>query len=260
MVRLPGRRAGVREERAAAAREAGLISFSIARRFRGPPRSGNGGYVAGLLARHLPGAAAVRLKAPPPLDTELAIEAGGETARLVHGATVIAEARAARLELQPPPPPSFREAEEAARTYAGFKNHPLPECFVCGPQREPGDALRIFPSAHDDGVVAPWIPHASLADASGSVAPEFLWAALDCPGGFAVMPPGARLIVLGELCARIDGRVRPGDQCVVAGWAIGREGRKLHAGSAVYSAQGEPVAVARATWIELGEDAAARMS
>ena len=116
------------------------------------------------------------------------------------------------------------------------------------------------PFSVGDRVVAPWIPHASLADTSGSVAPEFLWAALDCPGAFAVMPPGARLIVLGELCARIDGRVRPGEPCVVAGWAIGREGRKLHAGTAVYSAQGEPVAVARATWIELGEDAAARMS
>lgn len=235
------------------------LAFSIARRFRGPRRSGNGGYVAGALARHLGGAAAVRLKAPPPLDTTLDIALEGGGARLLHGSTVVAEARAARLELQAPPAPPFQDAEQAAKSYSGFEHHPLPECFVCGPQREAGDALRIFPSTLGELFVAPWIPHASLADAAGSVAPEFLWAALDCPGGFAVFHPGGKLIVLGELCARIEGSVRPGERCVVAGWELAREGRKRHAGSAVYGEDGRPVAVGRATWIELGEDAAARM-
>ena len=38
---------------------------------------------------------------------------------------------------------------------------------------------------------------------------------------------------------------------VVAAWAIGAEGRKHFAGTALYSAAGMPVAVARATWIEI---------
>jgi hypothetical protein len=46
----------------------------IARRFRGPPQSGNGGYVAGMLAQSLGGPATVRPKAPPPLETRLRIE------------------------------------------------------------------------------------------------------------------------------------------------------------------------------------------
>jgi hypothetical protein len=236
------------------------LPFSIARRFRGPPRSGNGGYVAGSLGRHLVGTVAVRIKAPPPLETGLSIELGDEHARLLHQSTVIAEARAAQITLQPPPAPSFASAEEAARSFGGFERHPLPECFVCGPRREAGDALRIFPGERGELLLAPWIPHASLADASGKVAPEFLWAALDCPGGFAVIKPAGKLIVLGELCARIDGSVSPGEHCVVAGWEIGREGRKRYAGTAVYSADGEPVAVARATWIELGDDAAGKIS
>ena len=236
------------------------LPFSIARRFRGPPRSGNGGYVAGSLARHLAGAVAVRIKAPPPLETGLSIEVGDGHARLLHQSAVIAEARTAQIALQPPPAPSFTSAEEAAKSFGGFDRHPLPECFVCGPRREAGDALRIFPGEQGDLLLAPWIPHTSLADASGKVVSEFLWAALDCPGGFAVMKPGGKLIVLGELCARIDGSVRPGERCVVAGWEIGREGRKRHAGTAVYSADGEPVAVARATWIELGNDAAGKIS
>ena len=36
-------------------------------------------------------------------------------------------------------------------------------------------------------LAAPWVPHASLDDGTGRVATEFLWAALDCAGAFAVM-------------------------------------------------------------------------
>ena len=98
---------------------------------------------------------------------------------------------------------------------------------------------------------APWVPHTSLDDGSGRVAPEFLWAALDCAGAFAVMPTGMQPIILGELSARLDGDVAIGERCVVAAWAIGVEGRKRFAGTALYSAAGVAVAVARATWIEI---------
>jgi hypothetical protein len=113
--------------------------------------------------------------------------------------------------------------------------------------------LRIFPGrSADDGVfAAPWVPHASLDDGSGLVAAEFLWAALDCAGAFAVMPTGMQPIILGELCARLDDSVAIGERCVVAAWAIGVEGRKRFAGTALYSATGVAVAVARATWIEI---------
>jgi hypothetical protein len=33
------------------------------------------------------------------------------------------------------------------------------------------------------------------------------------------------------------------------GWLVGEDGRKVHTGSALYSAAGEPLAVAQATWI-----------
>jgi hypothetical protein len=97
----------------------------ISQRFCGPPQSGNGGYVCGQLAKNLSGAAAVRLKAPPPLEVAL----------------------------------------------------------------------------------------------------------------------------------RIEGAVLSGEKCVVVGWLLGMEGRKRLAGSAIYSEQGHPVAVARATWIEVSRSA-----
>lgn len=250
----------------------------IEHRFRGPPRSGNGGYVCGRLAAHLPGVAAVRLKAPPPLETELRVEVADAVARLLHGAEVIAEARPATLDLVAPVAPSFIEAAEAAKSYLGFRVHAFPGCFVCGPQRAEADGLRIFAGpiaaqsltatqsltasrslaasaaalASPALVAAPWIPDRSLADDTGLVRREFLWSALDCPGAFAVLPvPEGKAVVLGELCARIDGSIVPGEACVAAGWLLQAEGRKRIVGTAIYDGAGRAVAVARATWLEV---------
>jgi len=226
----------------------------ISSRFCGPPKSGNGGYVCGRVAAHIRGPSSVRLKAPPPLETELRIEASESEARLLHGSDVIAEAKAAALDLAPPAAPSFTEAEAAAKTYSGFTRHVFPRCFVCGPQRATGDGLRIFPgsTASRSMVAAPWVPDASLGNGSGEVRAEFLWAALDCTGAFSLLPiPEDKAIVLGELCARIDASIAPGEKCVVTGWQLQLDGRKRIAGSAVFSSSGRPVAVGRATWIEV---------
>jgi hypothetical protein len=224
----------------------------IASRYCGPPKSGNGGYVCGRVAAFIDGAASVRLKAAPPLETEMRVETADGTTRLVHGATVVAEGRATALDVTLPPPPSFAQAEEAAKSCPGFARHPFPRCFVCGPHRLAGDGMRIFPGPIDGKVAAPWVPDASLAGESGRVLPEFLWAALDCTSGFAVLPVAdGQAIVLGELAARIDGSVSPDEECVVLGWPIGTDGRKRIAGSALLAASGRPLAIARATWIEV---------
>ena len=182
-------------------------ALTIPRRFNGPPRSGNGGYVCGRLARYLDGPASVRLRVPPPLERALKVEASDDEARMFDGDTLVAQARRIEFELAPPAAPSFAEAQVASKACIGFKRHLLPHCFVCGPQRAEGDGLRIFPGRTADDAVfaAPWVPHASLDDGSGRVAPEFLWAALDCAGAFAVMPEAMQPIILGELCARLDG-------------------------------------------------------
>jgi hypothetical protein len=58
--------------------------------------------------------------------------------------------------------------------------------------------------------------------------------------------------VLGRFAARQLGPVRAGEPHVVAGWRLAAEGRKLLAGSALFTATGKAVGVARATWIRLG--------
>lgn len=233
-------------------------TIQIAERFRGPPRSGNGGYVCGLIAKRMAGGAAVRLKAPPPLSTPLRLESSPAHARLLDGESVIGEARAAPLELQLPSPPSVMQAQAAARSFIGFKSHAFPGCFVCGPERQPHDGLCIFAGALPDSsvIAAPWTPDASLADDAGVVRPEFLWAALDCPGAFAVMAATKEVaVVLGELHASILEHVKPGEACVAAAWPLSVQGRKRFAGTAIFRADGQPVAYARAIWLEVALNA-----
>jgi hypothetical protein len=231
-----------------------IEQFTIAERFCGPPRSGNGGYVCGRVAAHLQGTVAVRLKAPPPLNTELRLETTSEEARLFHDATLIGEAKRSQLDLKPPVAPTLEQAQRATRSFLGYQAHPFPGCFVCGTARKLRDGLRIFPGAVNGSatIAAPWTPDASLADESGMVKPEFLWSALDCTGGFAAFPlPEGIALVLGELCVSIAGSARVGDSCVMAGWPLSADGRKRFVGSAVFNEEGQTIALARAVWIEV---------
>ena len=231
-----------------------IETVRIDRRFQGPPRSGNGGYACGLTACRLAGTTAVRLKAPPPLDTDLRLETSEDHARLFHDDLLVAEAKPAELDLSPPGAPSYEQATRAAESFSGFTKHQFPGCFVCGPLRSAGDGLRIFPGAvpRTPTIAAPWDPAASVAGPSGHVERKYLWSALDCPSGFVLAPlPDGVGIVLGELCVAIARDLSPGETCVVAAWPIGIDGKKRFSGSAIYGANGTLVAMARATWIEI---------
>jgi hypothetical protein len=220
-------------------------------RFCGPSESANGGYTCGLVANALGQPAEVTLRRPPPLGRPLRLEKREDWAVLLDGDQLVAEGRLAPVDLEAPDPVSYEDAELAARSYAGFERHAFPACFVCGPEREPGDGLRIFagPVRGRELVAAPWVPDDSLAGADGLVRPEFVWAALDCPGVFALGFPSLGETVLGRLTAELHAPVRAGERYVVSGWALGRDGRKLYAGTALTDAAGELCGLARATWI-----------
>lgn len=229
-------------------------TLTIDRRFCGPPDSGNGGYVCGVLAQSVDGDAEITLRMPPPLHRPLEVVTENGTVRLRDGEAVVAEAALAAWELDVPEPPTLAEAEAAAQGYTGFDRHAFPTCFVCGPRRRAGDGLRIFTGPLDGTplVAAPWAPDASLSEDGVLVRPEFIWAALDCPGGFAVTPDlQERPVLLGRLAARIHAPVRIDQTYVAVGWPIARDGRKLFAGTALFTADGACCARARATWIEV---------
>jgi hypothetical protein len=112
--------------------------------------------------------------------------------------------------------------------------------------------MRIFagPIAERALVAAPWVPDVSLDRGDGKVRPEFMSAALDCPGYFAASPDD-RLMLLGEITLRINRLVHVGEPCTVIGWALEASGRKRAAGTAVFAGDGELCGRARALWIEL---------
>ena len=239
-----------------------MTRIIIDQRYCGPPNSGNGGYVCGRLARHIPGAAEVTLRAPPPLDRPLdAVATDDGTWELRDGAKIVATGRAASVELARIETASFDEACVAELlTPVKPHEHPLPTCFVCGPARAKGDGLRIFAGplgrhARNAVLAASWTPDANLAAEDGLIASEFLWSALDCPTGYACnynqesdsfdQAP----LLLGRMSARIEARPRPGDRCVITAWPTGRDGRKRTAEAAAHDEAGRLLAVARATWI-----------
>jgi hypothetical protein len=222
----------------------------VARRFRGPPSSGNGGYCCGLLAQHMAGAVEVTLRAPPPLDRALGIDCDAGGCALRDGAQLIGQARAGALELDAPDPPSFEEAERCAQRFTGFASHVFPECFTCGPARAEGDGLRIFPGVAEDGrcVAAPWVPGESQVE-HGVVPAPIVWAALDCPGYFAAA--SGLNALLGRMTGQLVRAPRVGERCVVIGWALGREGRKIQAATALFGEDAVLLGCARQTWIEI---------
>lgn len=235
-------------------------SVVIERRFRGPPESANGGYACGILAARLEGggAAEVTLRAPPPLDRPLDVERNGDDARLLDGDLLVAEAVPADApSAVPPDSVSLDDARRARESSPMQREHPYPECFVCGSARVRGDGLCVTcgPVADLELVAAPLETDESMADGDGRVRDELVWAALDCPGGIAAMlVPEFGLAVLGRLRAEIRSPLEAGRDYVAVGWPIDRDGRKLFAGTAIFEPDGdEPLAVSEATWIELRE-------
>ena len=228
----------------------------IDRRFRGPADSANGGYACGVAAAQISdgrGPAEVTLRSPPPLDTPIEIERSEDRALLREQGQLVAEAIRTAVTIEPPAPVSFDDATRATRGYPWIEGHPFPGCFVCGTDRAEGDGLRIFPGAVTgrDVAAAPWVPDASLGDAGGRVKPEIVWAALDCPSwfGMACFHPSEGRALLGRLTAEIRELPLVGEPCVCVGWFVSRQGRKVHAGSALFSGTGELRALGQATWI-----------
>lgn len=226
---------------------------TIEHRFAGPPGMGHGGHVAGLVGRRWPGGAQVTLRRPTPLGTALVLdETDPGRSTLAHGDDLVADAVPADLALEVPPPPSRDEAAAAeARSPSRYEGRGVhPTCFGCGLVRPDGDGLRIAagPVADDGQVAAVWTPGADAAGPDGATDPQLVVAALDCPGAFAFIAAGERAGLLGRITFRLDTPVPIDEEHVVTGWRIGVDGKKLLAGTALFSPAGDVLAAARAVW------------
>ena len=200
--------------------------------------------------------AEVTLRRPVPMETDLEVHEQANSVQLKQGQELIAEG--ARLLWSAHPPReqlSFKDAEQAASASPAFHNHPFPTCFVCGPDRAEGDGLRIFPGQWHgrarDYFAAPWVPHADLADKNGFVKEEIIWAAMDCPTGFAGGFPSEGALVTGRLGAHLVAPVHAEEKCILLSWPTGVEGRKHFAECVLLGEDGTIRAESRATWIKL---------
>ena len=252
-----------------------LPQLVVPARFNGPPGSGNGGYVAGRLAgvlstavdtdRALP-AVTVTLREPPPLEVALDLQTDEDGRVLATlGGAVIATAEPGRLAHDPVQPVTAEAARRAQRGYAGLRAHPFPGCFVCGPHRPAGDGMGLQPGRVGTDPAGPvactWVPDLSQADVGAGGAPgtdapvaqvaeAMVWAALDCPSGWA-SDLEARPMVLGRITASVDALPHVGDRCVVVARVLGDEGRKTFTASTAYDSDGRVLGRAEAVWIAL---------
>jgi hypothetical protein len=230
------------------------VALTIPRRFCGPPESGNGGWVSGALAGHVPAggatpAVSVRLASPPPLDRRLEVvverTGDGPVARLLDGEHLVATATAVAEPtdpgLRPATPEQARAAEER---YEGLIDHPFPTCVVCGTEREPDDALCLRPGPLDDGSGR----YACTWRVPDDVDATLVWAALDCPGGWSAGVAG-RPMVLGTMTTLVHAVPEPGTTCVVTARQTGEQGRRHWSASTLHSPTGELLARAEAVWI-----------
>jgi hypothetical protein len=218
------------------------VQIVLPYRFRGPLTSANGGYACGRLAAFVDAdEVEVTLRRPPPLERPLAVERDNDAVRLLDGHVLVAEARPAPVDVEPPAPVSVHDAGEARKRHVRDSSPDFRECYVCG-VREDGLEIGVGP------VVGREPLHASPIALPERTA-ELVWAAIDCPGAYAVGAEGRGEVVLGRMTARVSRVPDADEQCVVASWPLGEDGRKLFSGTALFAEDGELLALARQTWI-----------
>jgi hypothetical protein len=237
-------------------RSTSLSEIVIARQFRGPPQSGNGGYVAGIVGREFESPATVALRALIPLDTPLdVVRENGRVMLAGKDGTLIAEGRAALSEALPlsPEAPSLDAARKGSDVFARIEKPFHPPCFTCSTLRDDGDGLRVFAARQGDEpghIAGVWTPNARFADQEGLVLTEIVWAALDCPGSFAWLDKlGHTGGLLGTMTLEIHERPRVGVPHIITAWPLEHAGRKYQSGVALFNESGRLLARGHQIWI-----------
>ena len=233
-----------------------LREVVIGRRFNGPPDSANGGYACGVLARFLPSRrrshCACRRRSAAARRT---LRRGGRGAACSTATPSSPKAgRRTAIEVEPPARPSFDEAVAAG-------------CSPPVARRSPSalGLLRLQPRSAATGVSrvawsrspAPtavtqrsFVPDAERRRGRPGLAGGRLGRARlpQLPAGPMERGPVA---LLGRMAASREREIRAGERLVAVGWSLGGGRAQAHSASALLDANGDVVARARATWIEL---------
>jgi hypothetical protein len=223
--------------------------FRVGPRYQGFPHAVLGSYVAGLAVGHLDGPVEVNLRSLPLIDRdfELTDEPDGSVV-LRDGETIVLDAHERAFDVDVPAPPSLEEARQAAgRLLHDEAPHPFAGCFCCGPERDPGDGLRVHVgrTTPTGPLASAWTPHPAHGE-DGELPPELVWSALDCPAIWAAwsdrvpaQPPEGRFTVLARQRLEQLAPVPVGEPSILTAWIAEREGRKTLCGTAIHAPNGE---------------------
>ena len=237
--------------------EIAIASLVLDPRFNGPPGTANGGYACGAFGELVDGPAEVSLRSAPPLGVPLdvAFLAGGEV-EVEYMGRLVARARPVdEVDVEPPVRPTLAEAREASRRHPGHGTESFfSDCYVCGSRRHDGLGIHFGPlRGHGDVNAAVFLPDATVPHRDGVVAPDMVWAALDCPSYAPSLWDPEHPSLLARLAVERLDCVEVGEPAIAVGWHIASEGRKHHTASALLNRDGRVVARARALWITLAD-------
>ena len=223
-------------------------------RFNGPPTTANGGYACGALGELVDGPAEVSLLSPPPLGVlDVGFFEDGEV-EARHDGAVVARARPVDgVDADPPVRPTLAEAREASRRHPGHGRRGfLSDCYVCGSQRHDGLGIHFGPlRGHPRVTASVFLPDATVPNRDGVVAPDMVWAALDCPSYTPALWDWQRPSLLARLAVERLDCVEVGEPLIALGWHLASERRKHHTASALLTTDGRVLARGRALWITL---------
>lgn len=237
-----------------------MTVIRIPRHWCGPDGIGQGGVTAGLLADGLSDEPVeVRLHAPAPLDVDMDV-VPGDVERVLVAAPDTRIATVRGIDALEGVPPAVVDLGTARKATGALRHlNPFGRCVVCGHRRD--DSLRVWPGPLPDGrpgvatVIEPPADRASAApfvDGRGMLATPFVFGALDCTSGFAVLrETDGGLVITGTMQVQLVQAVPAETPVIATAQVTGRGGRTWRVGAALYAPDGDLLARAHVIWVEI---------
>ncbi|HSK96519.1 MAG TPA: PaaI family thioesterase [Euzebyales bacterium] len=232
-----------------------MSRIRLPRHWCGPDGIGQGGVTAGLVAADLlDGPVEVRLHAPAPLDTDMDVrrdDSGQRTLVAASDRLIATARRVTAIDGTPPPDIDL----DGARSVTGALSHRnvFGHCLICGHHRE--DSLRVWPGPRPDarpGVVTAFDVPAPFRGDDGALATPFVFGALDCTSGFAVLRDSdSGVAITGTMQVQLERPVPAHAPVIAAAQVVGRGRRTWLVDAAVRSADGDVLARAHVIWVQI---------
>ena len=230
-----------------------MKTITFDKRHEGLGGAVNGGYLTGVLAEAAgTDGLTVWIRRPVPVGEPVNLFAENGWAAIRHCDRTLVETTRTSESVSETAFVPVDEAISAEPSDLGLEM--FADCFVCG--RGAPEGLGVEPRRLEDGrFAAVWHPATSDLIAGEVVPAEYLHAALDCPGGFAVLTAAGQPALTGSMTDRVDFFPRTDQRLIVVGEAGAADGRKLQAITTIFTESGETVATSEAIWVTLRDAA-----